>query len=454
MIGSVIGQRYRVVRILGQGGMGVVYEADDLVGGARVALKLITGDLARNASLVVRFEQERKVAAAIDTPHIARLLDSGTDGDRPYMVMEYLRGEDVGELLKRLGVVAPDLALRMAAQAAEGLRKAHEAGIVHRDIKPANLFVAQAEGGRRTVKLLDFGVAKIKLDWATSDEAGGLTRTGAMLGSPLYMAPEQARGSRKVDDRADLWSLGVVLYRALAGRVPNQDIDGLGELIIAICTKAPPSVRDVAPWVPREVEAIVQRALALDPADRFGSALAMLEAIRALIPSDEIDEGMLVPLSPELRVRPSAASSIESVPSSTAPSKRGAGRRILIVEDNEMNMDMLSRRLTRKGFTILMATDGESGVAKCKAELPDLVLMDVSLPGMDGWSATRAIRADEATRKTPIIALTAHALTSDRDRAFEVGCDDYETKPVDLPRLLAKIDKLLVRGAGAARGVT
>jgi serine/threonine-protein kinase len=239
---------------------------------------------------------------------------------RPFMVMDLLHGEGLGDLLGRLGPVAPELALRIAAQAAEGLRKAHQAGVVHRDIKPANLFLARAEAGRRVVKLLDFGVAKVKLDWAVSDEAGGLTRTGAVLGSPLYMAPEQARGSRKVDDRADLWSLGVVLYRALAGRVPNQEIDALGELIIAICTQPPESIRDVAPGVPKEIAAVVHRALTLDPAQRFQSAAEMLEAIARLVPSTSILDADLV------RSRPPSAPSAPRPPPRRAWPRASAAR--------------------------------------------------------------------------------------------------------------------------------
>jgi CheY-like chemotaxis protein len=306
--------------------------------------------------------------------------------------------------------------------------------------------VARAAGDQRLVKVLDFGVAKIKLDWATSSEAGGLTRTGAVLGSPLYMAPEQARGSRAIDDRADLWSLGVVLYRALAGRVPNQEVDGLGELIIAICTQAPPPIREVAPWVPKEVAAIVARALTLDPRQRFQSAADLLSAIRQIVPTTEISEAMLAPLSDAERTRPPPRAEARApTPNSLVPSGRGRGRRVLVVEDNEMNMDMLSRRLERKGFTVLKAVDGERGVALCRAELPDLVLMDISLPGMDGCAATRALRDDEATRQIPIIALTAHALAADRERALAAGCDDYETKPVEFVRLLGKIEAMLKR---------
>jgi len=119
--------------------------------------------------------------------------------------------------------------------------------------------------------------------------------------------------------------------------------------------------------------------------------------------------------------------------------------RILLVEDNEMNRDMLSRRLARQGHTVLIAIDGADGIAKAQAEQPDIVLMDMSLPVIDGWEATRLLRADAATAHLRIIALTAHAMAGDREKAMDAGCDDYDTKPLDLPRLLQKIAALLAR---------
>src|SRR5262249_24458096 len=156
--------------------------------------------------------------------------DAGTDAETclPFLVMEYLEGEDVQHLIKRLGPLSPDLALRIVAQACLGLDRAHEARIIHRDIKPANFFLAKAgfdtHPAQRVVKLLDFGIAKIAPDPSyDSGETAGLTRTGSMLGSPLYMSPEQARGHKDIDRRADVWSMGVVLYQALTGRTPHQD---------------------------------------------------------------------------------------------------------------------------------------------------------------------------------------------------------------------------------------
>lgn len=278
--------------------MGSVYEAQDSHTGARVALKLIQGELTEDA--LGRFQREVRAAQVIDTPHIVRVLDAGTDPDSglPFMVMEYLEGEDIMQLLKRLGPLPPDLALRIVAQACLGLEAAHQHRIVHRDMKPANLFLTRGSARERIVKVLDFGVAKIKMDQASHEATAGLTRTGSMLGSPLYMSPEQARGHKGIDHRADIWSMGIVLYKLLTGRTPHQDIDTLGELIITICSQLPAPVQDLAPWVPAEVAAILHGAVRFDPAERFQSAAHVLHAVRPLLPYGfGITDEMLRPLS-------------------------------------------------------------------------------------------------------------------------------------------------------------
>ncbi|UQA57658.1 serine/threonine-protein kinase [Polyangium aurulentum] len=322
---DLIGGRYRISRRLGQGGMGAVYEANDESTGQRVAVKVVTAEVARNEVLLGRFEREVRAARGLDTPHVVRFLDAGRDpiSGLPFLVMEVLEGEDVARIFKRTGPMRPDLAMRIVAQACLGLEVAHAQRIVHRDIKPANLFLARGPGALdRTVKILDFGIAKLAPDASVAGEAGeitGLTRTGSMLGSPLYMSPEQARGHKNIDARADIWSLGVVLYAALAGRTPHQDNDALGDLIIAICTEPAPPVTQLAPWVPREVAALVHRALSLDPAGRFQSAGEMRAAIGALLPGGfAIREDMLVPL-PEAE-RASRPHAIAAHTASTSPS--------------------------------------------------------------------------------------------------------------------------------------
>ncbi|MGK3960076.1 serine/threonine-protein kinase [Sorangium sp. So ce118] len=294
--------RYLLGSPLGEGGMGAVYEAEDLVEKRRVAVKLINPERAeRGGSAIGRFEREAKIAGGIDTDHIARVLDSGKDAatGAPFMVIELLRGEDLGRLLGRLGPLPPLVALRIVAQTCVGLQKAHEAGVMHRDIKPANLFLARREGDTTTtVKLLDFGIAKIRRPHGSEDPSTGLTQAGTMLGTPRYMSPEQARGRREIDHRTDIWSLGIVLYCALAGRTPHEHIETFVELITALVQQPVPPVQDFAPWVPLEISSIVHTALQHERERRYPSAAAMLEAILPLLNGDlTLDESMLVPLT-------------------------------------------------------------------------------------------------------------------------------------------------------------
>ncbi|MEO5726604.1 MAG: serine/threonine-protein kinase, partial [Byssovorax sp.] len=189
---------------------------------------------------------------------------------------------------------------------------------IHRDIKPANFFLAQTGGGQRVVKLLDFGVAKIKSEpTASPAETAGLTRTGSMLGSPLYMSPEQARGHRDLDQRSDIWSFGIVLYQALCGHTPRRDTDLLGELLILICTEAPEPLQQVAPWVAPELASLVHRTLRFNAGERFQTAGEMRLAISGLLAGDTtIQESMLQPLDPGVRasVAPLITASLHDAP--------------------------------------------------------------------------------------------------------------------------------------------
>jgi len=332
LVGTKLDGRYEVSRVIGAGGMGAVYEAHHVGTRRRVAVKVIsTGDLSKDEQLIGRFQREAKAAGAVDTQHICQVLDTGVDAGTgwPFMVMEYMAGEDVQQLVRRVGALHADLALRITAQSCMGLQKAHDAGVVHRDIKPANLFLAKSDAGSILVKLLDFGIAKVKIEHASELGDAGLTRTGTMLGSPLYMSPEQARGVKTIDHRADIWSLGIVLYEMLTGRTPYHHIEALGELIIAICSEPPRPVQDFAPWITPEVAAIVHKALRANPHERFQSAAEMLAVIRPL-PADgtNIDDTMLVSLSEthkalvakRLTMPPPPANGTSMPPAAYAPS--------------------------------------------------------------------------------------------------------------------------------------
>jgi serine/threonine-protein kinase len=297
MIGRILDHRYEIQRLLGAGGMGSVYAAQHVVTRRRVAVKVIARDLAENPEMAARFEREARAASLVDTAHIVQVLDAGRDPELrvSFLVMELLQGEDLQSAIRRLGPFPPELALRIAAQTCIGLQKAHEASIVHRDIKPGNLFLARQDDGQITVKLLDFGIAKIKQDKLS------LTRTGHVLGSPAYVSPEQAKGSKAIDHRTDVWSLGTVLYEMLCGRTPHGGLNTLAQILLAVCAIPARPLRDIAPWVSAEAAAVVHGCLTIDANLRISSARGVFEAIRPLLRHDwSLPYSMFVPLDSEL----------------------------------------------------------------------------------------------------------------------------------------------------------
>ena len=289
---EVLVGRYELVRRLGEGGMGEVHEALDRQTKRRVAVKRMRPGRALPPDVVARFSREILATAQITSKHVVAVHDAGVDdGGAPFLVMDYLEGEDLGALADRLGALPVAVALRLAAQVCDGLIAAHAADIVHRDIKPSNLFLcAPVAGGARIVKIVDFGVARVR-----SAEQGvtELTQTGAIVGSPLYMAPEQLRGEKSLDHRADVWSLGVVTYRLLCGAVPHAG-NTLADVLVAVCSEPAPPIRERAPWVPAEIAACVHQALAIDPYARIASARALRDQLRRWVPDPTVTDDMLV----------------------------------------------------------------------------------------------------------------------------------------------------------------
>ena len=288
----IIGGKYEIVRELGRGGMGVVYEARHTTTGRRVALKEIVGDAAKkDHKLLERFQREARATGAIESQYIAPVIDAGSDPatDHPYLVMELLDGTDLENLLERAGPLPESIAVRIVAQACAGLVRAHAAGVVHRDIKPANLFLARRDHDV-VVKVLDFGVARVRENLEAPHK---LTSTGVMLGTPLYMSPEQVQGAKDLDHRTDLWALGIVLYEALTGTTPHADAETLGALVVAICAKPAKPVRQQWKHVSDPVAAIVDRAIQLDAAKRYQSADEMLADLMAIAPDLAIERSIV-----------------------------------------------------------------------------------------------------------------------------------------------------------------
>jgi serine/threonine-protein kinase len=275
--GTLIAGKYRLERPLAKGGMGAVWIARHIHLDVVVAIKVMEPGYASSDDGRVRFEREAKGSAKLKSPHIVHVYDYGVDNDMPYLAMDLLKGEDLEARLKREGRLSLEATSALLAQIGKGLRVAHDAGLVHRDLKPGNIFLAVNHEGEEVAKILDFGIAKSVTPGVTKDA----TQTGAIIGSPRYMSPEQVRNSKRVDHRSDLWSLGVILFRCVTGRLPFAASE-VATLILEICAEPIPTPSSIAPDLGPAVDRFFARALARNPDERFQSAREVAEAFAAL----------------------------------------------------------------------------------------------------------------------------------------------------------------------------
>lgn len=311
LLGQVLADSYEITRLLGEGGMGRVYEARHTrLAGKRFAVKFLYADLARQPDVVTRFQREAEAASGISHPNVVIVHDVNVTPDgQPYIVAELLQGEELGEYLERARKLPVPEAVRVVRQICKALGAAHETGVVHRDVKPENVFLTGDVSKLETasVKVIDFGISKVA-------QAGGeaLTKTGVVMGTPDYMAPEQARGER-VDARADVYAVGAILYRALTGKKPFEGLDPMATLT-AVLVQEPGRPTLVNPDVPLALELVIQRAMAKNPKDRYQS---MAELERELAAFD-----------PELLSRPSVAPSTPPDPGAQTVVKRMSPRAV------------------------------------------------------------------------------------------------------------------------------
>ncbi|WP_437969743.1 serine/threonine-protein kinase [Sorangium sp. So ce260] len=266
-VGDVLAGKYRVEQIVGAGAMGTIVAAWHLELEQRVAMKFLHSPGAEGGDPAERFRREARALARIKSEHVARVLDVGSlqDGN-PYMVMEFLDGNNLAEEIRARGPLPVMEAIGYILQVIEAMAEAHAAGIVHRDLKPANLFLARRPDGGRTIKVLDFGISKSML--GSSRDELALTKTAALLGSPLYMSPEQVRCAKDVDARTDIWALGVIVYEMLIGRTPYTG-DSVPQLFASLLHEVPPTMAQLRGDIPRELDAAVMHCLAKDPEHRW-----------------------------------------------------------------------------------------------------------------------------------------------------------------------------------------
>ena len=289
--GQIIAGKYEVERVLGAGGMGVVVAAKHIQLGQRVAIKFMRIEATADPNAVNRFVREARASAALTSEHVARVLDVATiETGEPYMVMEYLAGVDLAEVVRSGGPMAIPDAIGAVLQACEAIAEAHAVGIVHRDLKPSNLFATKRRDGTPLVKVLDFGISKTAQLNSNTGSQENLTASGLVMGSPGYMSPEQLRSAKAADARSDIWSLGVIVYELLTGKQPFTG-ETMGETFARIISEPPPPMRKERPEIPDALAAVVMQCLERDVGRRVQT---VGEFATKLAPFGPRDAGMLV----------------------------------------------------------------------------------------------------------------------------------------------------------------
>jgi serine/threonine-protein kinase len=332
LVGRLVAGRYRVLKPLGEGGMGQVYLAEHEAIEKKIALKVLRPEFSRKEDIVSRFQQEAISASRIKHPNVLEVFDFGRlEGGEAFLAMEFLEGHDLADELSRTGILDPSRALPIAMQICRALAAAHARGVVHRDMKPDNVFLQRTVDGE-IVKIVDFGIAQLR----SSEEAAQseprrrrLTKTGMIFGTPEYMAPEQA-GGRGTDHRVDVYAVGVILYEMFSGAVPFT-----GDSFIAVLSAAvhepPPLLTAVNPElrISASLQQVIMRALAKKPTDRFAS---MSELMTAILATPEGSAHGLAVLGGIAHPGFSSVPPPGPVPAATAP-QFGASVSTLIVSD-------------------------------------------------------------------------------------------------------------------------
>jgi serine/threonine-protein kinase len=274
LVGETLSNAYRVIRLIGEGAMGGIYEARLLRLDKRVAIKVLARELAANSEAMARFHREAEITSQLGHPHIINVFDFGTtDRGQPYLVMEYLEGEDLAYKIARKGVLTLAAAVRITRQVASALAETHAKGIVHRDLKPANVFIVRVQN-EDFAKILDFGISKVRA------ASTALTNGSTLMGTPMYMAPEQAKGEAELDHLTDQWALACITYEMLAGRPPFMG-DDTAALLYQVVHEDPPRLSNFVKDLPSDVERVVRRALIKHPPDRFPNVTAFARALEA-----------------------------------------------------------------------------------------------------------------------------------------------------------------------------
>ncbi len=482
LVGDVIAGKYRIESIAGEGGMGIVYEAEHVILRQRVAVKVLQPGSMSSSEAVERFSVEAAAIARIASEHVVRIMDAGSlPNGAPYLVMEFLDGCDLDELIARRGPLPVATVVDYALQALDGLAHAHAARVIHRDLKPANLFLARTPDGREIIKLVDFGIAK-SFDVGTDD--------GRVAGSPIYMAPEQLR-NEPVDARSDIWSLGVVVYELLSGAPPFHG--NFTSIVEGILRQDVVPLANVVPSVAAELSQIVGRCLQRDLGSRWPT---IAELARALLPHGtgawasaierigraraqstpvraprryESFENALSALESEEEAAPETLDPHEVSITSKAPSKvrspevfgdtipappsepsveiqlppelvsppsvKRDALRLLLIDDSELVLGIHAHVLTAAGFSVRTTTTPSEFDVLLESWKPHLVIMDVEMPAVTGDELCRRVKA-KFRATVPVVFLSDLARDQLEERARAGGADAFFSKTSDWDSLV------------------
>ena len=405
---------YRVVERIGRGGMATVYKAYHAALDRYVAIKVLPEFFAEEEEYRERFQQEALSVARLRHPNILTVYDFGQERGIAYLVLELVSG---GTLADRLGTrIDIHEALALLKPIADALDYAHKNGVLHRDIKPSNILLHR-DG---TPVLADFGLAKL------AESVHRITASGIVMGTPEYMSPEQA-GGEPIGPPSDIYSFAIVAYEMLAGRVPFV-ADTPAAVLLSHLNKAMPAMHELRGELSRHVEDALRIALAKSPEERFATAA---EFISALTPAAWPTAGLSEP----------AVAAVSSPRPPSGPTKRIPS--VLVVDDGVANRELIEACLAGVECEVRLAADGPTALAAVDSRAPDLVLLDIQMPGMDGHEVCRRIKADPNRSLIPVVMITSLNSVGDRVTALESGADDFMSKPVERIELIARVKSSL-----------